>query len=153
MCELMGYSFAKPIVADFSIREFGQRGEDNADGWGLAWYPDQSLAVIKEAGKWKSSLHSGFLETYAALRSQIFIAHVRHLTVGQPARANTHPFSRELGGIEITEKMPAIRQQQVHGAAAVVLGQVLMQSRPAFRVGKRLLPTRKCIQEAAKEVF
>lgn len=100
MCELMGYSFAKPIVADFSIREFGHRDKDNADGWGLAWYPDRSVAIIKEAGKWRSSLHSGFLETYAALRSQIFIAHVRHLTVGQPARANTHPFARELNGIE-----------------------------------------------------
>jgi len=100
MCELMGYSFAKPIVADFSIREFGQRGEDNADGWGLAWYPDRSLAVIKEAGKWKSSLHSGFLETYAGLHSHIFIAHVRHRTVGQSVRADTHPFSRELAGVE-----------------------------------------------------
>ena len=29
--ELMGYSFAKPIVADFSIREFARRGEENAD--------------------------------------------------------------------------------------------------------------------------
>ena len=33
MCELMGYSFAKPIVADFTIREFARRGEENADGW------------------------------------------------------------------------------------------------------------------------
>jgi predicted glutamine amidotransferase len=100
MCELMGYSFAKPIVADFSIREFGLHGEDNADGWGLAWYPDRSLAVIKEAGKWKASPHSGFLETYGALRSHIFVAHVRDLTVGEPTRANTHPFSRELDGAE-----------------------------------------------------
>lgn len=100
MCELMAYSFAKPIAADFSIREFGRRGEENADGWGLAWYPDRSLAVIKEACKWKSSLHTGFLESYAGIRSKIFLAHVRHLTMGQSTRADTHPFNRELDGVE-----------------------------------------------------
>lgn len=100
MCELMGYSFAKPIVADFSIREFGFRSEDNADGWGLAWYPDRSLAVIKDIGKWKSNLHTGFLETYSGIRSHIFVAHVRRLTRGRAVRADTHPFTRELHGRE-----------------------------------------------------
>jgi glutamine amidotransferase len=100
MCELMGCSFAEPIAADFSIREFRCRDEDNADGWGLAWYPDRSLALIKEAGKWRSSLHSEFLETYAGVRSSICIAHVRHLTTGTAVRADTHPFARELAGVE-----------------------------------------------------
>src|SRR5438093_739078 len=100
MCELMGYGFAKPIVADFSIREFASRGEENADGWGMAWYPDRSVAVIKEAVKWKSSLHSGFLETYSGIRSCICVAHVRHLTTGQPTHADTHPFAREYGGAD-----------------------------------------------------
>jgi predicted glutamine amidotransferase len=100
MCELMGYSFAKPIVADFSIHEFGFRGEENADGWGLAWYPDRSLAIIKDVGKWKSNLHTGFLETYAGIRSRIFVAHVRHMTAGRAVRADTHPFSRELNGVD-----------------------------------------------------
>jgi glutamine amidotransferase len=100
MCELMGCNFAAPVVADFSIREFAQRGEDNADGWGLAWYPDRSLAVIKEAGKWRASLHSGFLETYAGLRSTIVVAHVRHMTAGKAVRSDTHPFARESGGVE-----------------------------------------------------
>jgi predicted glutamine amidotransferase len=63
MCELMGLSFAKPIAADFSIRVFALRAAENADGWGLAWYPDRSLALVKEPLDWRTSAHSRFLET------------------------------------------------------------------------------------------
>jgi glutamine amidotransferase len=99
MCELMGLCFARPVSADFSIREFARRGQDNADGWGLAWYPDQSLALVKEPVGWHSSGYGAFLETYCGLRSSIYVAHVRHKTVGgEPTHADTHPFRRELGG-------------------------------------------------------
>ena len=57
MCELLGLSFAKSIPADFSIREFAQRSDENADGWGLGWYPDQSLAIVKEPLRWQASAH------------------------------------------------------------------------------------------------
>src|SRR5438105_4098107 len=101
MCELMALCFARPISADFSIREFARRSEENADGWGLAWYPDRSLALVKEPVKWRESAHTGFLESYPALRSQIYIAHVRYKTTGaEPTHADTHPFARELGGRE-----------------------------------------------------
>lgn len=101
MCELMGLSFARPLSADFSVREFAGRDAENADGWGLAWYPDQSLARIKEPISWRASQHTGFLETYHAIASSIYIAHVRHKTIGgPPTHADTHPFSREWGGRE-----------------------------------------------------
>lgn len=101
MCELMGMSFERPVPAAFSIREFALRGDDNADGWGLAWYPDQSLAIIKEPLKWRESKHSSFLESYHYMQSRIYIAHVRHKTTGgEPTHADTHPFRRELGGRE-----------------------------------------------------
>jgi len=101
MCELLGLSFAEPISADFSLSEFQLRDADNADGWGLAWYPDQSLAVVKEAMMWERSQHSGFLKSYQGLCSRIYIGHVRHRTTGgKPARADTHPFARELAGRE-----------------------------------------------------
>src|SRR5260370_42546854 len=97
MCELMGYDFAKPIVADFSIREFALRGEENADGWGLAWYPDQSLAIVKEPVKWGASLHTSFLAGYQRLQSPLCIAHARHRTAGgDPTHADTHPSQRGL---------------------------------------------------------
>src|SRR5690242_3220237 len=99
MCELMGLSFAGPVSADFSIREFGRRGEENADGWGLGWYPDQSLAVAKEPVRWGQSKYTGFLQNYPDLQSRIYIGHVRHKTTGgAPTYADTHPFARELGG-------------------------------------------------------
>ena len=37
MCELMAMSFEAPVSADFSLREFAARGEENPDGWGLGW--------------------------------------------------------------------------------------------------------------------
>jgi glutamine amidotransferase len=99
MCELMGLSFAQPISADFSIRQFALRSDENADGWGLGWYPDQSLAVVKEPVKWQASPHTGFLEAYPNLQARIYIAHVRHKTTGGMAtHADTHPFGRELAG-------------------------------------------------------
>lgn len=92
-------AFAKPISADFSIREFALRSEENADGWGLAWYPDQSLAMVKEPVGWRSSPYTSFLETYPHLQARIYIAHVRHKTTGSVAtHADTHPFGREVAG-------------------------------------------------------
>jgi predicted glutamine amidotransferase len=99
MCELMAMSFDSPISADFSLREFASRGEENPDGWGLGWYPDRSLAMVKEPRKWASSRFAGFLESYPSALSQIYLAHVRHRTVGgPPTHADTHPFAREVGG-------------------------------------------------------
>ena len=99
MCELMAMSFETPVSADFSLREFAARGEENPDGWGLGWYPDRSLAIVKEPLKWASSRYAGFLETYPTLLSRIYLAHVRHKTMGgEPTHADTHPFHRERDG-------------------------------------------------------
>jgi glutamine amidotransferase len=93
--------FETPMAANISIHEFATRGHDNPDGWGLAWYPDRSAAVVKEAIAWQSSKHTVFLESYPDLRSAIYLGHVRHKTVGGPVtHADTHPFCRELGGAE-----------------------------------------------------
>lgn len=101
MCELLGLSFAQPLSADFSLSEFESHDADNADGWGLGWYPDQSLAIVKEPTMWERSQHSGFLKSYQGLHSRIYIGHVRHQTTGSlPTHADTHPFARELAGRE-----------------------------------------------------
>jgi glutamine amidotransferase len=97
----MGLSFARPISADFSIREFAGQGTENADGWGLAWYPDRAVAVVKEPVRWGQTPYTTFLENYPALRSGLYIAHVRRRTIGAEATyADTHPFVRELNGRE-----------------------------------------------------
>jgi predicted glutamine amidotransferase len=100
MCELMAMSFAKPVVANVSIQAFGVRSQENADGWGLAWYPDRSVALVKQPVRW-SARHTQFLENYPGLLSSIYVAHVRHRTVGSnPTHADTHPFTREWSGRE-----------------------------------------------------
>jgi predicted glutamine amidotransferase len=99
MCELMGISSSRPVSAAISISEFAGRDENNADGWGLGWYPDRSAAVIKEPISWRSSKHTHFLQSYPEIVSSLYIAHVRHKTVGgHSTHADTHPFVRESGG-------------------------------------------------------
>src|ERR1019366_4107978 len=98
MCELMGMSLTKPVVANVSIQAFSQRSQENPDGWGLAWYPDRSLAIVKQPMRW-SVQHTQFLEHYPGLLSSIYVAHVRQRTTGSaPTHADTHPFARELNG-------------------------------------------------------
>lgn len=99
MCELMGLCFAEPVAAAFSISEFALRDVENADGWGLAWYSGRSSNVVKEPLSWRKSSYASFLSSYGAVISNLYIAHVRHATIGgAPKHADTHPFSRELGG-------------------------------------------------------
>ncbi len=101
MCELMAMSFDEPVSADFSLGLFAARGEENPDGWGLGWYPDQSLALVKEPLKWGESRTAGFLQAHPTILSRTFLAHVRHKTMGgSPTHADTHPFRRELDGRE-----------------------------------------------------
>src|SRR5262249_35238773 len=100
MCELMGMSFATPVMAHVSIQAFSERSKDNADGWGLAWYPDRSAALIKQPVRW-SVQTTHFLEHYPGLLSSVYLAHVRQKTTGStPTHAATHPFCRELNGRE-----------------------------------------------------
>jgi glutamine amidotransferase len=102
MCELMGMSFDHPVSADFSLRAFACRDAENPDGWGLAWYPDRSLALVKEALTWRDSGYSQFLENYQGLHARIYMAHVRRQTTGGPPNhADTHPFAREYQGREL----------------------------------------------------
>jgi predicted glutamine amidotransferase len=99
MCALLGLSFAEPIFAGFSFREFSRWSDANADGWGLAWYPDQSAALIKEPVRWQASAHSAFLDTYQQMCARVYLGHIRQRTTGgEPTHADTHPFQRELGG-------------------------------------------------------
>ena len=98
MCELLGMCFSKPIQPSISFIGFRNRGEVNRHGWGVAFYPDASAQVIKEPINAAASRLSNFLKDYQRMRSQIVLAHVRHATVGNHTRKNTHPFERELRG-------------------------------------------------------
>jgi glutamine amidotransferase len=99
MCELLSMSFDGPVSADVNVDTFAAADVDNADGWGMAWYVGRSLALVKEPIRWRLSPYAEFLRGYEHVRSPLFIAHVRHATVGgPPVRADCHPFGRELFG-------------------------------------------------------
>ncbi|MFX1512659.1 MAG: class II glutamine amidotransferase [Promethearchaeota archaeon] len=98
MCELLGMDFNLPVNPRVSFIGFQQRGEENSDGWGLAWYPDESAQVIKEQLTVGKSQISRFLVNYSELQSSIFIGHVRKASISGLAYKNTHPFIRELNG-------------------------------------------------------
>lgn len=99
MCELLGINFEHAVDVDFTIRAFALRDAENADGWGLAWYPDQSLALAKEPLTWRESDYAEFLQTYSHLHSNTYVGHVRKKTVGgENTHADTQPFMRELMG-------------------------------------------------------
>ncbi len=92
MCDLLGMSFNTPINARISLDIFQLRGEVNPDGWGLAYYRDEHLQVIKEAKSAIESTLFDFIENYP--QSKTFISHVRRSTRGVPSYLNTHPFYR-----------------------------------------------------------
>jgi len=94
MCDLLGLSFNVPITAKISLDIFQQRGEANPDGWGLAFYQNDRLQVIKEAHSASNSSLYDFMEKYT--HSKTIISHVRRSTRGVPSYLNTHPFYRRL---------------------------------------------------------
>lgn len=102
MCELLGLSYNKTIRPNLSFRGFLREGENNPDGWGLAFYPDKSVQVIKEPLKANKSFLYEFIENYPRIQSKIFIAHVRQESISSISHKNTHPFQRELNGVEFS---------------------------------------------------
>jgi len=100
MCELLGMSFNLAVNPKISFKGFQQRGENNPDGWGIAFYPDESAQIFKEPVEANKSNLANFLNGYSGIKSNIFIAHVRRTSVGKNSHKNTHPFCRELDGKE-----------------------------------------------------
>lgn len=97
MCELLGICFNLTVDPRVSFSGFRQRSKKNPDGWGLAFYPDETAQVIKEPIKGTESPLSDFLKDYS-ISAKIFLAHVRIASSGNVAYRNTHPFERELSG-------------------------------------------------------
>lgn len=100
MCELLGMSFDQPVDASFWLKGFRRRGNDNPDGWGLAWYPyeDGSIQIVKEPRKAGDSPLLGLLLENASLKSKTYLAHLRKRSSAGKGYLNTHPFYRRLGG-------------------------------------------------------
>lgn len=94
MCDLLGLSFNVPIRVKISLDVFQQRGQVNPDGWGLAFYKENCLRIVKEPQSALNSALYDFMEQY--VHSKTIISHVRRSTRGVPSYLNTHPFYRRL---------------------------------------------------------
>jgi len=100
MCELFAMSSFLPSTVTFSLEEFSQHGgltDSHKDGWGIAFYEENDVRMIKEP---QAAVYSPCLEFVKAhnFRSKIIISHIRKATQGEKTLRNTQPFCRELRG-------------------------------------------------------
>lgn len=102
MCELLGMNALHETDVNQSVALLRPRGGEigpHADGWGLAFYEGRAARVFKEPIPAAESRCLEFIADYN-FRSTIAIGHIRKANPPEFGRtsANTHPFSRELGG-------------------------------------------------------
>ena len=100
MCELFAMSSRNPTVVDFTLERLASRAGlegPNKDGWGLAYYQDGDVLLLREPKPASQSELVRFMEQKGP-PSRLVISHIRHATRGGIALRNTQPFQRELGG-------------------------------------------------------
>ncbi len=100
-CDLMGFSFDREVHSAPLFTQFRRISEKrDFDGWGVAFYTDRSVTIFKEPIPSAKSELAQCLIDKRLLKSKILIAHLRAASVGKPSHRNTHPWTRELGGVE-----------------------------------------------------
>lgn len=100
MCELFAMSARQPADVRFSLEEFSRHGGlagPHKDGWGIAWYEDADVRLVKEPTAASDSACLDFIRQHP-FRSALVVGHIRKATQGRLRLANTQPFARELGG-------------------------------------------------------
>jgi len=100
MCELLAMSSHLPTTLNLALGVLARHGGGDGpekDGWGIAYFEDGDVRLIKDAAPAYSSPWIGFVEGLS-LRSTLVLAHIRRATSGSVSLRNTHPFMRELGG-------------------------------------------------------
>lgn len=100
MCELFAMSSRFPTDARASLEAFARHGGLEAphkDGWGIAYYVDGDVRLVKEAESASTSECVRYLHEHP-FTSHVVMAHVRKSTQGSTAMKNCQPFMRELGG-------------------------------------------------------
>ncbi len=100
MCELLALSTSLPARLTFSLHTLALRGGlggTTHDGWGVAFYQGDDVALFREPVAADGSALVSYLETQGP-STNLAISHIRHATQGTVQFANTQPFIRELGG-------------------------------------------------------
>ncbi len=89
-----------PATLRYSLEEFSRHGGlagPHKDGWGVAWYEDGDVRLVKENAPASDSACVRFLQEHP-FSTQCAVSHIRKATQGGNALRNCQPFARELGG-------------------------------------------------------
>jgi glutamine amidotransferase len=100
MCELFAMSARHPTTVKMSLEEFSRHGGlsgPHKDGWGIGWYEEGDIRLVKERDPAASSACVRFIQANP-FSSSLVISHIRKATLGSVASRNCQPFVRELGG-------------------------------------------------------
>jgi len=100
MCELFAMSSRVPADVKFSLEAFSRRGGlegPHKDGWGIAWYEEEDVRLVKEPYPAADSACVRFIQEHP-FSAAIVLSHIRRATQGLVALKNCQPFARELGG-------------------------------------------------------
>ena len=101
MCELFAMSARHPTTVSLSLEEFSRHGGltgPHKDGWGIGWYEENDIRLVKERYPSASSACARFIQANP-FSSPLVISHIRKATLGPVASRNCQPFVRELGGV------------------------------------------------------
>ena len=99
MCELFSLSSRHPATVKLSLEELSRRGGligPHKDGWGVAYYLEGDVRLLKDTGPASSSNCLRFIQDHP-FASTLVISHIRKATQGGNALRNCQPFTRELG--------------------------------------------------------
>ncbi len=100
MCELFAMSSSHPVNVKIALNEFALHGGisgPHKDGWGIAYYDEGDITLIREANSAGNSDWMEFIRDHD-IRSTLMLSHIRAATKGGLHLKNTHPFHRELAG-------------------------------------------------------
>jgi len=100
MCELFAMSSRYPSTVQMSLEEFSRHGGlsgPHKDGWGIAWYDEREVRLVKEVHPAADSACVRFIQGNPFV-TPFALSHVRKATRGAVALRNCQPFVRELGG-------------------------------------------------------
>lgn len=100
MCELFEMSSRAAATLQLSLEEFSRHGGlsgPHKDGWGIAWYDEREVRLVKEARPAADSACVRFIQGNP-FTTTLAISHVRKATQGAVALRNCQPFVREMGG-------------------------------------------------------
>lgn len=89
-----------PTSVGFSLETLARRGGldgPHKDGWGVAYFEDRDVFLLRESRPAAESGLVQFMEENGP-QSNLVLSHIRQATQGEPALRNTQPFQRELGG-------------------------------------------------------